>query len=63
LIVTSTLTLQVAALGAALLVPALVGQRLGFVLRPRLSSAAFERLVLILLLLAAVSLIGRGLGL
>jgi uncharacterized membrane protein YfcA len=52
---TSTLGLAV-----VLLVPALVGQRVGFWLRGRLPALTLERAVLILLLVAGLNLLFRG---
>jgi hypothetical protein len=49
-------------LGGALLVPAIVGQRIGFGLQRRVSRPVVERVVLVLLFLAAVSLLVRALA-
>lgn len=62
LIVTGTLVPDTALLGAALLVPALGGQRVGFLLQGRLDSVAFERIVLATLVVGGISLVARSLG-
>ena len=63
LVVSGTLVPATAVLGAGLLVPALVGQRVGFVLHRRLGSVTFERLVLATLAFGGISLVARSLGL
>jgi uncharacterized protein len=62
LVATGTLVPSTALLGAALLVPALGGQRVGFVLQRRLDAPAFERLVLATLVVGGISLVARALG-
>jgi hypothetical protein len=62
LVATSTLVTDTALFGLALLVPALAGQRLGFLLLPRVSQVTFERLALATLLLGGVALLGRAMG-
>ena len=47
-------------LGLALAVPAWLGQRLGFWLQGRLSAQAFQRVILVALLLASANLLYRG---
>ncbi len=47
-------------LGFGLLVPAFVGQRLGFWLQGRLATSLFERLILVVLLGTALNLLFRG---
>jgi len=46
--------------GLALVVPAWLGQRLGFALQGRLSARAFQRVILIALLAASANLLFRG---
>jgi uncharacterized membrane protein YfcA len=53
-------TTGIVVLAAVLLVPSLVGQRIGFWLRGRLPARTLERAVLILLLVASVNLLYRG---
>lgn len=53
-------TLTVLLLGLGLAVPAWLGQRLGFWLQGRLSAQAFQRIILIALLLASANLLYRG---
>jgi uncharacterized membrane protein YfcA len=53
-------TMAIAGLALLLLVPSLVGQRIGFWLRGRLPAHAIERAVLILLLVASLNLLYRG---
>ena len=55
-----TTTILVA--GAALLVPSLVGQRVGFHIQGLLPRSVFQRLVLFFLGLSGIGLIGRGLS-
>jgi len=54
-------TTAAAWLALALLAPSVVGQRVGFWLRGRLAAATVERAVLIVLLLASLNLLYRGL--
>jgi uncharacterized protein len=63
LVVSGALVAGTMALGVGLLVPGLIGQRVGFVLQRRLRSETFERLVLVSLLVGAIALVGRALGL
>ena len=53
-------TSSIAMLGLALLPPSIVGQRVGFWLRGRLPAETVERAVLIVLLLASLNLLYRG---
>lgn len=48
------------AIGAMLLVPSLAGQTAGFWLQERISRTAFERSVLVIMAIAAVGLLARG---
>ncbi len=48
--------------GAVLLVPALAGQSAGFWLQRRVSAAGFERAVLVVMAIAAIGLLSRGVG-
>ncbi len=50
-------------LSAALLIPAVAGLLLGFILQDRLDQARFRKLTLIVLIVAGLNLIRRGLGL
>ena len=53
-------TTSILLLGLLLLVPSVVGQRVGFWLRGRLPAATVERAVLVVLLLASLNLLYRG---
>ena len=63
LVGTGALVPATALLGAVLLVPALVGQRLGFVLQQRLATATFERVALASLFVGGLTLVVRAFGL
>lgn len=53
-------TLPLVVLGLGLAIPAWAGQRLGFWLQGRLSTAAFQRVILVALLAASANLLYRG---
>ena len=53
-------TLTIVGLALLLLVPSLVGQRIGFWLRGRLPARTIERSILLLLLVASLNLLYRG---
>jgi len=63
LLASGTLVVSTALLGVGLLIPALVGQRVGFVLQRRLGSEVFERIVLASLVVGATALLARAIGL
>jgi uncharacterized membrane protein YfcA len=52
--------MAIAGLALLLLIPSLLGQRIGLWLRGRLPAHAIERAVLILLLVASLNLLYRG---
>jgi uncharacterized membrane protein YfcA len=54
------LTLRTAAFSALMIVPALVGMRLGFALSDRFDQATFRRATLAVLLIAALNLLRRA---
>lgn len=62
LVVSGTMQAQTFLLGLALLVPALIGQRIGFLLQRWLSRRAFEAFVLVSLLFGGIALLFRALG-
>jgi uncharacterized membrane protein YfcA len=53
-------TVTIVVLGLGLAVPAWLGQRLGFWLQGRLSAEAFQRVILVALLIASANLLYRG---
>lgn len=53
-------TLQILLLAVGLFIPSFIGQRLGFVLQSRISRTAFQRVIVLLLLVASLSLLVRG---
>lgn len=55
-------TVPAVALGIGLVVPAFLGQRIGFALQGRLSATAFRRVVVGVLLLASANLLWRGMS-
>lgn len=61
LVVLGEVTAPLLGVGAILLLPALVGQTVGFWLQARISQGAFERSVLVVMSVAAVGLLVRGL--
>jgi uncharacterized membrane protein YfcA len=62
LVALGEITSPVLATGAVLLVPALAGQSVGIWLQRRISARQFERAVLVVMAIAAVGLLARGLG-
>jgi uncharacterized membrane protein YfcA len=48
--------------GIALAVPAFLGQRIGFAVQRRFSTTTFQRIILLVLLLASANLLVRGAG-
>jgi len=62
LIVSGTMQAPTFLLGLALLLPALIGQRVGFILQRWLSRRAFEAIVLVSLFVGGIALILRALG-
>jgi hypothetical protein len=61
LVVSGTMQAPTFLLGLALLVPALIGQRVGFILQRWLSRRTFEAIVLVSLILGGIALLLRGL--
>lgn len=57
------ITAPLLATGAVLLVPAVVGQTVGFWLQGRVSAGGFERAVLVVMVIAGGGLVIRGIGL
>jgi uncharacterized membrane protein YfcA len=47
-------------LAAVLFVPSALGQQTGFLLQNKLSKAAFQKVIVLLLLVASISLLVRG---
>lgn len=62
LLAVGEVTAEILLSGAVLLVPALLGQRVGFWLQDRVSKEVFQRAVLVVLFLAGLGLLRRGLG-
>ena len=62
LIALGQITTTIAVGGAALLVPSLVGQRIGFRIQGLLPRSVFQRLVLLLLGVSGIGLVARGLS-
>jgi len=61
LVALGEVTAPLLGIGAVLLVPSLTGQTVGFWLQARISNEAFERSVLVIMAIAAVGLLARGL--
>jgi uncharacterized protein len=61
LVALGEITAPLLGVGAMLLVPSLAGQTVGFWLQARISQGAFERSVLVVMTVAAVGLLVRGL--
>jgi uncharacterized membrane protein YfcA len=53
-------TMQLVLLAAALFVPSVLGQQAGFALQDRISRVAFQRVIVLLLLVASGALLVRG---
>lgn len=62
LVVLGEVTMPLLGMGALLLVPSLLGQAIGFAVQARVSPAGFERAVLVVMLIAGVGLLVRGLS-
>lgn len=62
LLAVGELTGEIVLSGVVLLVPALLGQRVGFWLQDRISKEYFQRAVMVMLFLAGVGLLVRGVG-